>query len=51
MKGIEEVSRAAVDIEKGQLDRRVTIKDQGDEVQKLVDTFNAMGRANPKPHR
>ncbi len=42
VKGIEEVSRAAVDIEKGQLDRRVTIKDQGDEVQMLVDTFNAM---------
>jgi len=42
VRGIEEVSRAAVDIEKGQLDRRVTMKNQGDEVQKLVDTFNAM---------
>ena len=40
--GIEEVSHAAVDIEKGQLDRRVTITNQGEEVQKLVDTFNAM---------
>ncbi|MGB0908933.1 MAG: ATP-binding protein [Nitrospirales bacterium] len=42
VRGIDEVSRAAVDIEKGQLDRQVTMKNQGDEVQKLVDTFNSM---------
>ncbi|GJL53521.1 MAG: two-component sensor histidine kinase [Nitrospirales bacterium] len=42
VRGIEAVSRAAVDIERGQLDRRVMIKNQGDEVQTLVDTFNAM---------
>ena len=40
--GVEEVSRAAVDIEHGQLDRRVTVFKQRDEVQRLADTFNAM---------
>jgi len=40
--GINDVSRAALDIEKGELDRRVSVKDQRDEIQQLADTFNAM---------
>ena len=44
VQGIEEVSRAAVDIESGNLDRRVSIKSKGDEIQKLADTFNAMAK-------
>jgi len=40
--GIEEVSNAAADIEKGRLDSRVSISGQKDEIQKLADTFNAM---------
>lgn len=40
--GIAEVSKAAVEIKEGRLDRRVTVKDQRDEVQDLADTFNAM---------
>ncbi len=42
LRGVEEVSRAAVDIEKGELDRRVTIHVQGREIKNLVHTFNAM---------
>ncbi len=42
VRGINEVSRAAIDIKKGKLDRRVAIEAKSDEVQKLVDTFNAM---------
>jgi signal transduction histidine kinase len=40
--GIEEVSRAAKDIERGHLDRQVTVKAQEEEIQTLMDTFNAM---------
>lgn len=42
VKGIEEVSRAAKAIEQGDLDRRVSVGSQGDEIQTLADTFNAM---------
>lgn len=40
--GIEEVSRAAKAIEQGHLDHRVLVGVQGDEIQTLADTFNAM---------
>jgi len=40
--GIEEVSRAAKAIEHGDLDHRVSVGAQGDEIQTLADTFNAM---------
>ncbi len=40
--GIQEVSRAAKAIERGDLDHRVSVGAQGDEVQTLADTFNAM---------
>ena len=40
--GIEEVSRAAKDIEGGHLDRQVTVKAREEEIQTLMDTFNAM---------
>ncbi len=40
--GIEEVSNAAADIEKGRLGSRVSISGHNDEIQKLADTFNAM---------
>lgn len=42
VKGIKEVSHIASEIEKGQLDRRVSVSAQGDEIAQLVDTFNAM---------
>ncbi len=42
VKGIEEVSRAVKDLEMGQLDRRVTVRGQGDEIQTLADSFNTM---------
>ena len=42
VQGIEEVSRTAADIQSGQLDKRVTVQAQGDEIKKLADTFNAM---------
>ncbi len=40
--GIKEVSRAAKAIEQGDLDHRVSVDAQGDEIQTLADTFNAM---------
>ncbi|MDH3504111.1 MAG: ATP-binding protein [Nitrospirota bacterium] len=40
--GIEEVGRAARDLGKGELDRRVTFTPHGEEIQSLADTFNAM---------
>lgn len=40
--GIEEVSRAAIDIKLGEFDRRVSIKSHDDEIQTLANTFNAM---------
>ena len=42
VQGVEEVTRAAVDIEHGAFDRRVSVKAQDAEIQKLADTFNAM---------
>jgi len=40
--GIQEVSRAAKDIELGDLSRQVTVKAPEDEIQTLMKTFNAM---------
>ena len=40
--GIEEVSRAAKDIERGNLDRQVTVRAGEEEIQTLMNTFNAM---------
>ena len=40
--GIEQVSRTAAEIERGQLDKRVEITGQGDEIQNLANTFNSM---------
>ncbi len=40
--GVEEVSRAAQAIEQGDLTRRVAVGAQGDEIQTLAETFNAM---------
>ncbi|MCF6325106.1 MAG: HAMP domain-containing histidine kinase [Gammaproteobacteria bacterium] len=42
VKGIKEVSRIASEIEKGKLDRRVSVSSQGDEITQLADTFNGM---------
>jgi heavy metal sensor kinase len=42
LQGVEEVSRAAVDIANGTLDRRVSVKAKGAEIERLVSTFNAM---------
>jgi len=42
VKGIKEVSRIASEIEKGKLDRRVSVSTQDDEISQLVNTFNAM---------
>ena len=42
VKGIKEVSRIAAEIEKGNLDKRVFVSPQGDEIRQLVNTFNAM---------
>ncbi len=39
---IDEVSRAAVDIQGGKFDRRVLLKAHSNEIQRLVDTFNTM---------
>jgi signal transduction histidine kinase len=40
--GIEEVSRAAKDLERGDLDRQVTVKAREEEIQTLMKTFNSM---------
>jgi len=42
VKGIKEVSRIASEIERGKLDRRVSVSAQGDEITQLVNTFNSM---------
>ena len=42
VRGIVAVTRAATDIEQGQLDSRVSVRAYGDEVVQLVQTFNAM---------
>jgi len=41
-RGIEEVSRAAIDIERGEFGRRVTVKAHDHEIQTLANTFNSM---------
>lgn len=40
--GVEEVSRAAEDITRGALDRKVSVKAKGSEIERLVSTFNVM---------
>ncbi len=42
LSGIEEMTRAAVDISHGKLDRRVPISGRNDEIDRLALTFNAM---------
>ncbi len=42
LSGVEEVTRAAVDITNGALDRRVPITGRGDEIDRLAQAFNAM---------
>ena len=42
LQGVEEVSRAVVDVANGTLDRRVAVKAKGAEIERLVSTFNAM---------
>lgn len=40
--GVEEVTRTAIDISKGAFERRVSVKDRSDEIEKLATTFNVM---------
>ena len=42
LSGIEEVTRAAVDISNGALGRRVPVKGRNDEIDRLARTFNTM---------
>jgi heavy metal sensor kinase len=42
LRGVEEVSRAAVDVANGTLNRRVSVKAKGTEIERLVTTFNVM---------
>jgi len=42
LSGVEAVSNAAIDVANGSLNIRVQIKPQGEEVEKLVTTFNLM---------
>ena len=42
LRGVEEVTEAAIDISKGKLDRRVPESDRGDEIDRLAMTFNSM---------
>lgn len=42
LRGVEEVSRAAVDVANGTLDRRVSVKAKSEEIERLVATFNVM---------
>lgn len=42
LQGVEEVTHAAEDVAKGSLDREVTVKAQGEEIERLVGTFNVM---------
>ena len=39
---VEEVTRTAIDISKGDFKRRVSVRDRGDEIKKLATTFNVM---------
>ncbi len=42
LSGVEEVTRAAVDITNGALDRRVPVRGRQDEIDLLAETFNTM---------
>ena len=42
LKGVEEVSRAAEDVARGNFDRRVSIGNRGREIDGLAETFNIM---------
>ena len=42
LSGVEEVTRAAVDITNGALERRVPVRGRADEIDRLADTFNIM---------
>ena len=42
MRGVEAVSNAAVDVTGGSLDRRVDVRTEGAEIERLASTFNAM---------
>jgi signal transduction histidine kinase len=42
LSGVDEVTRAAIDISKGALDRRVPVRGSHDEIDRLADTFNTM---------
>jgi signal transduction histidine kinase len=42
LRGVEEVSCAAIDVAHGKLDRRVEVTTKGEEIERLVDTFNTM---------
>lgn len=42
LSGVDEVSRAAVDVANGTLDRQVCVKARGTEIERLVATFNVM---------
>ena len=42
LRGVEEVSRAAMDVANGTLDRKVSVKTEGAEIERLVSTFNMM---------
>lgn len=42
LRGVEEVSEAALDVANGSLDRQVSVKDRGDEIERLAATFNVM---------
>jgi signal transduction histidine kinase len=42
LQGVEEVSRAAEDIANGAFNRRVSVRDRSEEIERLVATFNVM---------
>lgn len=42
MRSVEEVTRAAEDVANGTLDRHVAVRAQGEEIERLVNTFNIM---------
>lgn len=42
LQGVEEVTRTATEIANGALDQRVTVRSQGDELERLAQTFNNM---------
>jgi len=42
LRGVEEVSRAAIDVANGTLERRMLAKTEGAEIERLASTFNTM---------